>query len=160
MKLDATFGLNYSSQQSTNFWPFAWNIDGFSGSRPLGQLSADTRNYLAQTGEKLSLNNNIGSNLTSNLIIGGQYVAQETKVLGAQGTEFPGPGFEVTSAAGILDVTEFFTENITAGIFVQEQIGINDIMFVTLGARLDANSAFGSEFKQHSIQKFLIIHTF
>ena len=45
--------------------------------------------------------------ITSNLIIGGQYVAQETKVLGAQGTEFPGPGFEVTSAAGILDVTEF-----------------------------------------------------
>ena len=46
-----------------------------------------------------------------------------------------------------MDVTEFFTENITAGIFVQEQIGINDIMFVTLGARLDANSAFGSEFQ-------------
>jgi len=63
------------------------------------------------------------------------------------GTEFPGPGFEVTSAAGVLDVFEFFTENITAGAFVQEQIGINDIMFVTLGARLDANSAFGSEFQ-------------
>ena len=30
---------------------------------------------------------------------------------------------------------------------MQEQIGINDIMFVTLGARLDANSAFGSEFQ-------------
>jgi TonB-linked SusC/RagA family outer membrane protein len=147
LKIDATFGLNYSSQSSTNFWPFAWNIDGFSGSRPLGQLSADTRNFLAQTGEvKASFNNNIGGNITSNLIIGGQYISEETKILGAQGTEFPGPGFEVTSAAGVQSVFEFFTENITAGIFAQEQIGFSDQLFVTLGARLDANSAFGSEF--------------
>lgn len=148
IKIDGTFGLNYVSQSSTNFWPFGWNIDGFSGSRPAGQLSADTRNFLAQTGEvKISLNNTIGSNITSNLIVGGQYVSQETKTLGAQGTEFPGPGFEVTSAAGVLDVFEFFEEIITAGIFAQEQIGFNNQMFVTLGARLDANSAFGSDFQ-------------
>lgn len=148
VKIDGTFGINYSSQSSTNFWPFAWNIDGFSGSRPLGQLSADTRNFLAQTGEvKISLNNNFGANISSNFILGGQYVSQETKVLGAQGTEFPGPGFEVTSAAGVLDVFEFFEEIITAGVFAQEQIGFNNQMFVTLGARLDANSAFGSEFQ-------------
>jgi hypothetical protein len=132
IKIDGTFGLNYVSQSSTNFWPFGWNIDGFSGSRPAGQLSADTRNFLAQTGEvKISLNNTIGSNITSNLIVGGQYVSQETKTLGAQGTEFPGPGFEVTSAAGVLDVFEFFEEIITAGIFAQEQIGFNNQMFVT-----------------------------
>ena len=148
IKIDGTFGLNYSSQSSTRFQPFSWNIDGFSGNNPLGQLSADTRNFLAQTAElKISLNNTIGSSITSNLILGGQYVAQEEKVLGAQGTQFPGPGFEVTSAAGIQSVFEFFTENITAGVFAQEQIGINDVMFVTLGARLDANSAFGSEFQ-------------
>lgn len=148
IKIDGTFGLNYVSQSSTNFWPFGWNIDGFSGSRPEGQLSADTRNYLAQTAEvKASFSNNFGSNVTSNLILGGQYVSQETKTLGAQGTQFPGPGFEVTSAAGVLDVFEFFEEIKTAGIFAQEQLGFNNQMFVTLGARLDANSAFGSEFQ-------------
>lgn len=148
IKIDGTFGLNYSSQQSSDFWPFAWNIDGFSGSRPLGQLNKDTRNFLAQTAEvKISLNNTIGSSITSNLILGGQYVAQEEVVIGAQGTEFPGPGFEVTSAAGVQSLFEFFTENKTAGVFAQEQIGFNDVMFVTLGARLDANSAFGSEFQ-------------
>ena len=148
MKIDGTFGLNYSSQQSNNFWPFAWNIDGFSGSRPLGQLSKDTRNFLAQTAEvKISFNNTIGGSITSNLILGGQYVSQEEVVIGAQGTEFPGPGFEVTSAAGVQSLFEFFTENKTAGVFAQEQIGFNDVMFVTLGARLDANSAFGSEFQ-------------
>ncbi len=148
IKIDGTFGLNYVSQSSNNFWPFGWNIDGFSGSRPEGQLSRDTRNYLAQTAEvKASFSNNIGSSITSNLILGGQYVSQETRTLGAQGTEFPGPGFEVTSAAGVLDVFEFFEEIKTAGVFAQEQLGFNNVMFVTLGARLDANSAFGSEFQ-------------
>jgi hypothetical protein len=140
--------LTIQVQQSNRFQPFAWNIDGFSGSRPLGQLSKDTRNFLAQTAEvKISFNNTIGGSITSNLILGGQYVSQEEVVIGAQGTEFPGPGFEVTSAAGVQSVFEFFTENKTAGVFAQEQIGFNDVMFVTLGARLDANSAFGSEFQ-------------
>ena len=80
IKIDGTFGLNYVSQSSNNFWPFGWNIDGFSGSRPEGQLSRDTRNYLAQTAEvKASFSNNIGSSITSNLILGGQYVSQETR---------------------------------------------------------------------------------
>jgi len=147
IKIDATFGLNYSSQSSYNFRPFAWNIDGVSGSRPLGQLNSDRRNFLAQTGEvKASFSNNISSRITSNFIVGAQYVSQETSILGAQGTEFPGPGFEVASAAGVQNILEFFTAIDTAGIFAQEQIGFNDQLFVTLGARLDANSAFGSEF--------------
>ena len=39
LKLDGTFGIDYSGQVSEDFWPFQWNIDGFSGSRPTGQLS-------------------------------------------------------------------------------------------------------------------------
>ena len=147
IKIDGTFGLNFVSQSSTNFQPFGWNIDGFSSSRPQGQLSNDTRDYLAQTAElKASFNNNIGTNITSNLILGGQYVAQETKLIGTQGTNFPGPGFEVASAAGVLNIFEFFEEIKTAGLFAQEQIGFKNQMFITLGARLDANSAFGSDF--------------
>ena len=148
LKIDGTFGLNYSSTSSTNFWPFKWAIDGFSGSRPNGQLGADTRNYLAQTGEvKLSFNNNISNNITSNFILGGQYVSQESKILGAQGTGFPGPGFEVTSAAGQLEIFEFFEETINVGVFAQEQVGISDQLFLTVGARLDGHSAFGTNFQ-------------
>lgn len=148
IKIDGTFGLNFVSQSSTNFQPFGWNIDGFSGSNPQGQLSADTRNFLAQTAElKIILDNKIGSNITSNLILGGQYVSQETKLIGAQGTQFPGPGFEVTSAAGVLNIFEFFEETKNAGVFAQEQLGFNDNLFVTVGGRLDAHSAFGSDFQ-------------
>lgn len=146
IKIDGTFGIDYSSQSSTNFWPFGWNIDGFSGSRPKGQLNTDTRDFLAQSAEvKISFTNQFGS-VSSNLILGGQYVGQQTKIFGGQGTEFPGPGFEVTSAAGQQSLFEFFEEVINTGTFVQEQIGYKDQLFVTLGARLDAHSAFGSNF--------------
>ncbi len=146
LKLDGTFGIDYSGQVSEDFWPFQWNIDGFSGSRPTGQLSVGTRDYMAKTAEvKIVMDNKFGS-LTSNLIVGGQYVGQQEKIVGSQGTEFPGPGFEVVGAAAQQVNFEQFVETINVGAFVQEQIGYNDYLFLTLGARFDAHSAFGSNF--------------
>src|SRR5690606_29225103 len=39
-----------------------------------------------------------------------------------------------------------YIENKSLGVFVQEQIGLNDRLFVTAAVRFDDNSAFGSNF--------------
>ena len=147
LKIDATFGVDYSSQISNKFLPFGWNIDGFSSSRTTGELTVDTRNFLAKSAEvKINLNNEFGD-FKSTLIVGGQFVGQKTRVVGVSGLEFPGPGFEVAGAAAVKNTTESVVEVINTGAFVQEQLGFRDYLFVTVGGRLDAHSAFGSEFQ-------------
>ena len=147
LKVQGVFGVDYSSQQSTEFWPFGYNIDGFSSATPSGTRSIDNRDFLSQSAElKVSLKNQITPNITSDFIIGGQYVSQQVSVAGASGEAFPGPGFAVTSAAANQATFEFFQETINTGVFAQEQVGIDNSIFITIGARLDAHSAFGSEF--------------
>lgn len=147
LKLDGIFGVDYTNQNSNEFWPFGWNIDAFSGANPEGFAAFTNRDFLATSAEiKATLNNNISDNIISTFLLGGQLIRQEELIQSSSGQNFPGPGFEVTSAAGILDVYEFFSEVINAGVFAQEQLGFNDNFFLTLGARLDAHSAFGTNF--------------
>lgn len=147
LKLDGTFGLNFSNTNDFELWPFRYNIDNFSAANPLGLAQYSNRNFIATSAEvKASLNNQISESITSSLIIGGQYIHQENNIQSGSGQDFPGPGFEISSAAATKDVFEFFSETINAGAFVQEQIGFSDQFFLTFGARLDAHSAFGSNF--------------
>lgn len=148
LKLDATYGVNYSNANDAELWPFRYNIDNFSGANPLGYAAYSNRNFLATTLEvKASLNNKITSTIVSDLIIGGQLIQEQTKVGSGEGQDFPGPGLTVTGAAATRNTFEFFQESINAGLFAQEQLSFNDQFFLTLGGRLDAHSAFGANFQ-------------
>ena len=80
---------------------------------------------------------------SSQLVIGGQGFIAKDVVSGGQGITFPGPGLEITEAAASQVIDEFSEEKVNAGVFAQEQIGYNDVAFLTVGGRLDRNSAFG-----------------
>lgn len=148
LKLDGVFGVNYSNTNSTELWPFGWNIDQFSGANPAGFAAYAVRDFLALSTElKASMNHQISDVLSSNFILGGQLIRSQVRNTSGSGQDFPGPGFEVASAASILNVFEFFQETVNAGIFGQEQIGFNDNLFITFGGRLDAHSAFGADFQ-------------
>ena len=146
LKIDGVFGMDYSSQSSSNFLPFGWNINGFSGNQPQGELSVSKRNFLAQSGElKVSMTHQLGK-ISSSFILGGQFVNQKTSQFSGRGRKFPGPGFVVTSAAAEQNLNEFFEEVINTGVFIQEQLGYKERLFLTFGLRMDAHSAFGSNF--------------
>ncbi len=148
LKLDGVFGIDYSNVNSNSLRPFGWNIDGFSSNTVDGRRAYGNRNFIALSGElKASLNHQLTSAISSNLVLGGQLIKQETLTQSGVGQNFPGPGFEVAGAASIQSVTETFTEVINAGLFFQEQIGFNDNFFITVGGRLDAHSAFGANFQ-------------
>jgi outer membrane receptor protein involved in Fe transport len=92
------------------------------------------------------LSNELTNDIESTLIGGMQgFITQET-VREIEAERFPGPGYDVTEAAKDQSSTEFHLEEVNAGMFLQEQVGFNGFIFVTVGGRYDVNSAFGSDF--------------
>ncbi|HRK53342.1 MAG TPA: SusC/RagA family TonB-linked outer membrane protein [Cyclobacteriaceae bacterium] len=145
--LDGVIGVDYSNSASENYRPFGWNIDGFGGSEPDGSKAYTNRDFIATSMQfNASATNRISDNIESDFILGTQLIQQTTNIFSGNGVAFPGPGFAVAGAGANKDIYQFFAETVNAGVYAQEQIGFNDHIFVTLGARLDAHSAFGSNF--------------
>lgn len=57
------------------------------------------------------------------------------------------PGATQAGAGSIQQVSELKDESKTLGAYVEEQIGVNDRLFITGAVRNDNNSAFGKNFK-------------
>lgn len=91
---------------------------------------------------------NLTSAITSATSLGGQWyrTALHESFLGGIG--FPGPGITtVSGTATALPSTQGDTINTTIGGYGQEEIGLNDRLFLTGALRVDNNSAFGTQFK-------------
>lgn len=145
--LDAVFGIDYTNTSSSEFRPFGWNIDGFSSDTPQGRQRFASQNNVQLTFDvKGTLSTPLSQKFESDLTLGTQGFFTRSSLESGQGLNFPGPGFEVTSAAAEQSLIEGFSEVVNLGAFTQEQIGYDDFLFLTLGARYDANSAFGDDF--------------
>lgn len=143
--LDVTTGVDLVTQRDALYYPFGYNIDQFTANNVEGSrtLSNRTAQQLTFDG-KLSWDASLGQRWSFQTVVGAQSYLKRTEVSGGTGTQFPGPGFEVIEAGSVQDVDEFFESVVNAGVFVQEQIGLNDWIFTTLGARYDYSSAFGA----------------
>lgn len=147
LTIDGTFGVDFTSQKDTDVRGFGWNIDGFSGSEPDGSRDYRNTNRLEVTYDlKGTALNQITDDIESTFLFGSQGFITNTDILQGSGVAFPGPGFNVAGAAAQEDVFEFFGETANVGVFFQEQIGWRNYFFATIGGRLDASSAFGSDF--------------
>jgi TonB-linked SusC/RagA family outer membrane protein len=78
--------------------------------------------------------------------VGTQYYRRLTKLGQQTGNGFPAPGITTISSAAVRSATETFVENVTLGVYFQEQLGFKDRFFLTGAVRADDNSAFGREF--------------
>ena len=146
LNLQGTFGIDIVNQEAFEFKPFGWNVDGVSGSNPQGARTVSDRNYRAVTLDtKASWNEQLSETLSSTLVVGGQGVFTQTRSAGGTGERFPAPGLEVAEAGADQTVFENFLEQVSAGVYAQEQIGWRNYAFLTLGARYDKHSAFGEE---------------
>jgi TonB-linked SusC/RagA family outer membrane protein len=147
MTLDGIFGLDFVSTTSEELRPFGWNVDGFAGAETDGAKRFTTINGLEYTVDaKAKAVNQISELFESDLTVGVQGFISQSTLESGEGVGFPGPGFEISSAAAQQSLFESFSEVVNAGVFAQEQVGYNDFLFVTVGARYDVNSAFGSDF--------------
>ncbi|HEX8907485.1 MAG TPA: TonB-dependent receptor, partial [Longimicrobiaceae bacterium] len=85
--------------------------------------------------------------LTSGTTVGAQYYRNVFDRNGLYGNILPPGATTITAAAIISPADESTTESRTLGAFIEENLGINDRLFITGAVRSDRNSAFGADFK-------------
>ena len=141
---ELTFGVDLINEQNTFHRPFGWNVDGLTAESPEGTRAVRDRNQRMFTADaRASWTENLTDRIGSTFVVGAQAYYQGNTLSGGTGTKFPGPGLEVIEAAEQQSVFEQRIVQLSAGVFAQEQIGFDDHLFVTLGARYDRHSAFG-----------------
>lgn len=82
--------------------------------------------------------------LRSTFAWGAQSTAADVQDVSGYAEGFAGPGVPTVSSGALKQAFENRQRVITAGVFLQELLGFRDRYFLTLGARVDGNSAFGS----------------
>ena len=148
LTFDATFGLDNTNARSVSFLPFGNAVDNFSERNPNGERTVDIINTQNITLDaKGTWSTDLRPELTSSLVFGGQGFITRREIHDQFSQDFPGPGLEDVGAgdAQFFLVDERFLKIVNAGVFAQEQLGWNDWLFATVGARFDRNSAFGEE---------------
>lgn len=144
-----TVGYNSLGAKHERFRPEGSGI-GVRGLRSIRHSDSYTVTVDANT----SWDQTIGSRVSSSLVVGGQSFWEGRSSMGATVQDFPSPTLRTLSAGTTpSSPSEGFSEVINAGVFVQEQIGLDDRMFLTVGVRADGNSAFGSDFGMETYPK-------
>ncbi len=155
LTIDGTFGLDYTSQFSEERRPYGWNINNYASIETEGaRRTSDRSNQNVTVDVKANLRNQLGKRFESTLVGGFQSFSQQSLVRGGTALNFPGPGLDVSIAAANHSLNESYIEEAQVGIFLQEQLGFDDYIFVTAGGRYDTHSAFGSEFNGVFYPKF------
>lgn len=122
--------------------------------RPLGFVSAPAgiisdRRHAYQTltfDYKGNFQYGIRPDLRGTLSWGGQSVTSDTRETSAYGQDFPGGDNPTVSSGGTKLGFEDRQRVINAGFFTQALLDLKDRYFLTVGARVDGNSAFGQDF--------------
>ncbi len=80
--------------------------------------------------------------------VGADYVNQQTEFASANGNTLP-PGAQSVGQAAIQTAGSSLPRaDKTLGYYAQEQVAVRDRLFLTLAARSDQNSAFGTQFQR------------
>lgn len=150
-----TAGIDWYRQESWEFFPFAYKGAG----NALGNKETNERYFRDVTVDyQGTVSNRIGDGITSDLTVGAQGNFTNTVVVEAFGDAFPGPGVKTVGAAAVTQGDETRIEEINAGIFAQETVGLGDRVFITAGLRIDGNSAFGNAFDYQTYPKASIAY--
>jgi len=142
--LNAILGVDYTSQTTTHYQPFGYNIDQVIGDDVFGDKGIyDENNRQLTLDVKGNWTKDFMSSFNSAFVAGVQGFLTKVKYPGSFGYDFPGPGIAVTSAAGTQQASDGVLETVNGGYFAQEQLGYKKFLYLTAGARYDYSSAFG-----------------
>lgn len=143
LALRGTAGMDYYNRGDVSF--FARDI-GVPGDSNLGRKDTG---YINQWQYTLDASGTTSFDLTetvaSRTTVGIQYFENRFTGTSAWGIDIVNGASSIGAAAETFS-TEFHTFDKTAGLFVDQQVGLNDRLFVTGAIRADDNSAFGQDF--------------
>ncbi len=135
-----TIGLDRAAVENRQFRPYGFlgTSGTISDQRWVNKtLSADWLNRFER---------DLRGDFHGTLAIGTQYNSSDVSDASAYGEGLPStPNPTVSSAAARLGF-ETSQRVVTAGVFGQGMLGLKDRYFLTVGARVDGNSAFGRDF--------------
>lgn len=140
-------GLDLNAESTWTLYPQQpEGVDHFYGNLGLGSksVSRGTRRYMTLDYSGSATIDWADYSFTPS--VGFQYYRSQSSFINSSGQEFPALPITTVSGGAVRDGGESFTENSTAGVYFQQQVGWRDRIFVTGAVRADANSAFGSEF--------------
>ena len=104
------------------------------------ELNVVTLDYASTVRAKL------GEALSSATSFGAQYYRRRDYALAARGEGFPAAGLTQVDATALTFGGEDVFTNATLGFYGQQQVDINNRVFLTAALRVDNNSAFGENF--------------
>lgn len=144
LNLNVTGGLDVVRSLFLFTRPFGHAVDGFSNFNPQGIRQVTNRNRNEYSLEaSANWERTLSSSFSSSLVVGTQVLVSDRQVVLSEGEEFPGPGIDVVGGGNNQTVDEEQERTVNNGIFIQEQLGYRNYLFLTAGARLDRHSAFG-----------------
>ena len=136
-----TVGYDMANQEARNLRPY-----GFFAV-PEGVISDNRWTSTVLTLDYVgTFSANLPGGLTSSLSFGAQSAEKFTANVEGLSSNFPGVPVPTVSSGSIPNASENRQRVINAGFFLQEMLGFRDRYFLTVGARVDGNSAFGRDF--------------
>jgi outer membrane receptor protein involved in Fe transport len=136
-----TVGYDFSSQEHRNLRPYAWR------QVPEGALLNNTfQNRVLSFDYVGTYNFELTSSIGSNFSWGGQATGDDDRNVEAFGENFPGAADPTINSAALTQGFESRSKIWNAGFFFQNVFDISDRYFITVGTRVDGNSAFGTGF--------------
>jgi len=139
-----TLGLDALSDEKERLMPFGsfYVYAGDTGEKNVGyrNFQSFTADYLGQYSFNLS------PNVESEFAWGAQGFWEMERISMSTGRQFAGPGVTVVGGGAITFGDEQFKEVINLGFFGQNRFSYDDRIFLTLGLRVDGNSAFGTNY--------------
>ena len=122
-----------------------WGTSSLQGSRTVRSLDAPV--YTVDFSGTASFRFRDG-NLGTATSYGVQYYNKQEIFLQSSGNKFAVPALGTVGAASETTASERFVENVTFGVYIQEQFDWDNRIFLTGAVRFDDNSAFGTEFNR------------
>lgn len=140
-----TLGVDVTNDHKDRFFPYAGAFGPAGVTK--GQKDLGIRNYKSYTVDYLGQYKfNMPLGIESNLSWGGQGFWDIEDLLIAVGNTFAGPGVSSLSSAATTQASESYTETINMGFLAQDRFSWRDELFMTVGVRIDGNSAFGKNY--------------
>lgn len=141
-------GLDMNSEVSSTLYPQQpEGASHFYGSLGLGSKSVSRGSRRFVTLDYSGSANFNAGDYALTPSVGFQYYKSTSSFINSSGQEFPAVPITTVSGGSVRDGGESFVENVTAGVYFQQQVGWRNRLFLTGAVRADANSAFGESFK-------------
>ncbi len=144
MKHRLVFGGDFGNRTNSELYLATGNLGNFfnTGRKTI----ANERTSFVSADYQVSSDWSPIESVTFSTGAGIQYNARRSEVLWGRGEAFPVKSLETIPSGSTRSADEDYRENKTFGVFLQEQIGIGDRLYLTGAVRGDDNSAFGKNF--------------